>query len=43
MTASYLPRLIDGRLAAMLAGLPAVLVLGPRAAGKTRPVRSDLS
>jgi len=35
VTASYLPRLIDGRLAAMLAGLPAVLVLGPRAAGKT--------
>jgi len=31
----YLPRLVDGLLADLLAELPAVLVVGPRATGKT--------
>lgn len=31
----YRPRLVDGLLAHLLAGLPAVLVVGPRACGKT--------
>src|SRR5437870_49697 len=31
----YLPRLADPRLARTLAALPAVLVTGPRASGKT--------
>lgn len=33
--ARYLPRLLDGLLSELLAELPAVLVVGPRAAGKT--------
>lgn len=33
--ARYLPRLVDSLLAELLAELPAVLVVGPRAAGKT--------
>ncbi|MGH3913759.1 MAG: ATP-binding protein [Pseudonocardiaceae bacterium] len=35
----YLPRLADARLAALLDDLPAVLVTGPRAAGKTTSAR----
>lgn len=31
----YLPRMVDGLLAGLLDGLPAVLVIGPRACGKT--------
>ena len=33
--AAYLPRLVDSLLGELLAELPAVLVVGPRAAGKT--------
>lgn len=36
--ARYLPRLVDGLLSELLAELPAVLVVGPRAAGKTTTV-----
>lgn len=35
----YLPRLTDVRLAALLAELPAVMVTGPRAVGKTTSAR----
>jgi len=35
----YLPRLADPPLAALLSALPAVLVTGPRAAGKTTSAR----
>lgn len=35
----YLPRLADARLAALLGELPAVMVTGPRAAGKTTSAR----
>lgn len=35
----YLPRLADGQLAELLADLPAVMVAGPRAAGKTTSAR----
>lgn len=35
----YLPRLADSRLAALLDELPAVMVTGPRAAGKTTSAR----
>ena len=31
----YLPRSVDSKLARMLAGLPALMILGPRAVGKT--------
>jgi uncharacterized protein len=37
--AEYLPRLADRPLAALLRALPAVLVTGPRAAGKTTSAR----
>jgi predicted AAA+ superfamily ATPase len=37
--ATYLPRLIDGRLAALFTQLPALLLTGPRAAGKTTTAR----
>jgi hypothetical protein len=33
--ARYVPRLIDGPLKDLVSGLPAVMVLGPRACGKT--------
>lgn len=36
---AYLPRILDARLGSMLAGLPAVMLLGPRAAGKTTTAR----
>lgn len=36
---TYLPRLADARLAALLSELPAVMVTGPRAAGKTTSAR----
>ncbi len=36
--ARYIPRLVDGLLSELLAELPAVLVVGPRAAGKTTTV-----
>ena len=32
---AYLPRLLDGRLSELFAQLPALLITGPRAAGKT--------
>lgn len=32
---TYLPRMVDGLLDDLMAGLPAVLVVGPRACGKT--------
>lgn len=35
MSASYVPRLVDRVLGELLADLPAVLVVGPRACGKT--------
>lgn len=35
MTAGYLPRLIDPRLRGRFGELPAILLVGPRAAGKT--------
>lgn len=35
----YLPRLVDSRLAEVLAAFPAALVLGPRASGKTTTAR----
>ena len=35
----YLPRLIDERLAELLTELPALLITGPRAAGKTTTAR----
>ncbi|WP_239405766.1 ATP-binding protein [Frankia sp. Cj3] len=38
-TSRYVPRIADGRLASLLAGLPAVMVTGPRAAGKTTSAR----
>lgn len=36
---AYLPRLADGRLQSLVAEFPAVLVTGPRAAGKTTTAR----
>jgi predicted AAA+ superfamily ATPase len=36
---SYLPRLVDERLGAVLARFPAALILGPRASGKTTTAR----
>ncbi len=38
-TSRYVPRIADGRLASLLAGLPVVMVTGPRAAGKTTSAR----
>ncbi|KLL11133.1 ATP-binding protein [Protofrankia coriariae] len=38
-TSRYVPRIADGRLAGLLAELPAVMVTGPRAAGKTTSAR----
>ena len=38
-TSGYVPRIADRRLASLLAGLPAVMVTGPRAAGKTTSAR----
>jgi hypothetical protein len=44
---AYLPRLADNQLADLFAQLPAILITGPRAAGKTttadstRPLLSD--
>ena len=38
VVARYLPRLVDGLLSELLAELSAVLVVGPRAAGKTTTV-----
>ena len=35
----YVPRLADARLRELLGGLPAVMVTGPRAAGKTTSAR----
>ncbi|MBO0880474.1 MAG: ATP-binding protein [Mycobacterium sp.] len=35
MASIYIPRLADGLIAELLAGFPAVLVVGPRACGKT--------
>lgn len=35
MSTPYVPRLVDQALAELLADLPAVLVVGPRACGKT--------
>jgi predicted AAA+ superfamily ATPase len=35
----YVPRLLDAHIAELLAGLPAVLIVGPRAAGKTTTAR----
>lgn len=35
----YVSRLLDGSLAQLLAGLPAVLIVGPRASGKTTTAR----
>jgi predicted AAA+ superfamily ATPase len=35
----YVPRLLDAYIAELLAGLPAVLIVGPRAAGKTTTAR----
>jgi predicted AAA+ superfamily ATPase len=35
----YVPRLVDGLLEELTAGLPAVLVVGPRACGKTTTAR----
>lgn len=35
----YLPRLVDKRLRALLADLPAVSIVGPRACGKTTTAR----
>ena len=31
----YRPRLVDGRLGELLGAVPAILINGPRAAGKT--------
>lgn len=36
---SYLPRLVDAPLAAVLAAFPAAMILGPRASGKTTTAR----
>lgn len=36
---AYLPRIVDGLLEQLMAGLPAVLVVGPRACGKTTTAR----
>jgi hypothetical protein len=36
---AYVPRRIDGRLADLFAQLPALLITGPRAAGKTTTAR----
>lgn len=36
---AYLPRLVDGRLAEIVTVFPAVLLLGPRAVGKTTTAR----
>ncbi|MGH9064659.1 MAG: ATP-binding protein, partial [Acidimicrobiales bacterium] len=36
---SYLPRLVDGPLADLFSQLPALLVIGPRATGKTTTAR----
>lgn len=38
-TPGYLPRLVDARLAELFSQLPALLVTGPRAAGKTTTAR----
>ncbi|WP_241832389.1 ATP-binding protein [Pseudofrankia sp. EUN1h] len=35
VASSYLPRLVDARIGEMLSELPAVLIVGPRATGKT--------
>jgi uncharacterized protein len=36
---TYIPRLVDALLTELLAGLPAVMIVGPRAAGKTTTAR----
>lgn len=36
---AYLPRLVDARLAAVLAAFPAAMIVGPRASGKTTTAR----
>lgn len=36
---AYVPRLVDGQLVDLLSAFPAVLVLGPRASGKTTSAR----
>lgn len=36
---AYVPRLVDPLLERLLSGLPAVLVVGPRASGKTTTAR----
>lgn len=36
---TYLPRLVDGQVAELFAQLPALLITGPRAAGKTTTAR----
>jgi hypothetical protein len=36
---AYLPPLVDGPLAALFAELPALLIVGPRASGKTTTAR----
>ncbi|MEI2704521.1 MAG: hypothetical protein V9E89_04480 [Ilumatobacteraceae bacterium] len=38
-TTSYRPRLLDARLRELLGAVPAVLINGPRAAGKTTTAR----
>lgn len=38
-SATYLPRLVDGQLSELFAQLPALLITGPRAAGKTTTAR----
>ncbi|WP_322756252.1 hypothetical protein [Frankia sp. Cas3] len=40
-TSRYVPRIADGRLASLLAGLPAVMVTGPRAAWLRDQLGSD--
>lgn len=39
MGSNYTPRLLDGLLTELLSGLPAVLIVGPRAVGKTTTAR----
>lgn len=39
MGSAYLPRLVDGLITELLAELPALLIVGPRASGKTTTAR----
>jgi predicted AAA+ superfamily ATPase len=39
LASTYLPRLVDGQIAELFAQLPALLITGPRAAGKTTTAR----